>query len=123
MAAPEQFTTKNLEKAHAACYQKALVDIISMVKHAAREPEPLLTAQERVGRAFDKLTAGKTFTEAQRLWLERIRAHVFENVSIDRTDFDLSPVLERAGGWGAADQAFLGRLGRLVQAVNEAIAA
>ena len=45
---PERFTPENLEKAHAARYHKSLVDIISMVKHAAREEEPLLTASERV---------------------------------------------------------------------------
>src|SRR5262249_29861560 len=39
---PERFTLENLEKAHAARYHKNLVDIISMVKHAAREQEPLL---------------------------------------------------------------------------------
>jgi hypothetical protein len=32
-------------------YHKALVDIISMVKHAAREDEPLYTAEQRVTRA------------------------------------------------------------------------
>lgn len=42
-----------------ADYRKALVDIISMVKHAAHDREPLLTAQERVARAFDTLTAGQ----------------------------------------------------------------
>lgn len=33
--APEHFTEPNLERAHQATYHKALVDIISMVKHAA----------------------------------------------------------------------------------------
>ena len=52
-AAPERFTVDTLEKAHRLRYDKELVDIISMVKHAARDEEPLLTAEERVGRAFD----------------------------------------------------------------------
>jgi len=43
-------------------YHKALVDIISMIKHAAKEGEPLLTAEERVERAFAKVVTGKTFT-------------------------------------------------------------
>ena len=90
----ERFTPELLQKAHEVHYRKALVDIISMVKHAAREQEPLLTAQERVGRAFDKLTAGKTFTPAQQQWLDRIRAHLVENLSIDREDFDVSPVFD-----------------------------
>ena len=50
-ATKERFTLDNLEKVHAAAYGKNLVDIISMVKHAAKEEEPLLTAAERVERA------------------------------------------------------------------------
>ena len=46
------FHGRNLQKAHEVHYHKALVDIISMVKHAARQDEPLLTAEERVERAF-----------------------------------------------------------------------
>ena len=66
---PERFTVDLLQKAHQLRYDKALVDIISMVKHAAREQEPLLTAEERVERAFQKLTAGKQFTPEQEQWL------------------------------------------------------
>src|SRR5205807_10240670 len=66
---PERFTLDNLEKAHAATYHKNLVDIISMVKHAAKEEEPLLTAAERVDRAFAKITTGREFTEEQKKWL------------------------------------------------------
>lgn len=119
----ERFTPELLQKAHEAHYRKALVDIISMVKHAAHDKEPLLTARERVGRAFDKLTVGKAFTATQQLWLDRIRAHLVENLSIDREDFDVSPVLERPGGWTAADIAFQGKLAQWLREVNEAVAA
>jgi len=59
-SSPERFTFEQLEKAHAAHYHKALIDIISMVKHAAKDGEPLLTALERVERAFKTLTAGRS---------------------------------------------------------------
>jgi type I restriction enzyme R subunit len=119
----ERFTPEQLQKAHEAHYRKALVDIISMVKHAAREQEPLLTAQERVTRAFDKLTGGKIFTVAQQAWLDRIRAHLVENLSIDRGDFEELPVFTRHGGWTKANQDFGGRLIQFLREVNEAIAA
>jgi len=119
----ERFTPEQLQKAHELHYRKALVDIISMVKHAARDTEPLWTAQERVAHAFDKLTAGKTFTEAQQAWLDRIRAHLIENLSIDREDFDELPVFTRHGGWTKADQDFEGKLVQFLREVNEAIAA
>jgi type I restriction enzyme R subunit len=120
---PERFTLDNLEKAHAARYHKDLVDIISMVKHAADEREPLLTAAQRVQRAFAKITAGREFNDVQRKWLDRIRDHLIVNLSVDREDFENEPVLLDAGGWKPADRAFDGGLEHLLDRINEAMAA
>jgi len=122
-ATPERFSEDRLRIAHAATYRKSLVDIISMVKHAAKEEEPLLTSAERVERAFTRLTLNRTFTGPQQLWLDRIREHLVQNLSIDREDFDTIPVLHRLGGWGAADRAFAGRLEPLLVEINAAVAA
>jgi len=121
--APDHFTVERLQQAHKAQYNKDLVDIISMVKHAAREKEPLLTAEERVGRAFEKIAAGRTFTSEQRAWLDRIREHMTINLTVDQRDFDDTPVLSRPGGWGAANRDFDGKLPNLLRTLNEAIAA
>jgi type I restriction enzyme R subunit len=120
---PERFTVDLLQKAHQLRYDKALVDIISMVKHAARDQEPLLTAQERVERAFQKLTAGKGFTSEQEPWLGRIRQHLIANLSIDQEDFENIPILADPGGWKPANRAFDGKLQKLLKSLNEAIAA
>jgi EcoEI R protein C-terminal len=120
---PERFTLDNLERAHAARYHKNLVDIISMIKHAAKEEEPLLTASERVERAFAKITAGRQFTEEQQKWLDRIRAHLVVSLSIDKKDFENVPVLLDAGGWKSADRAFGGMLSDVIRGLNEAVAA
>jgi len=122
-ANPLNFTVGKLQMAHEARYHKALVDIISMVKHAVIEEAPLLTAEERVAAAFEKVTAGRSFTEAQQKWLERIRAHLIENLSIDVEDFNVIPLFDNAGGWGRADRDFNGELGGLLKEFNEAIAA
>jgi type I restriction enzyme R subunit len=123
VAAPLRFTVDRLEMAHRLRYDKALVDIISMVKHAARNAEPLLTAEERVARAFNRITAGRTFTDVQRAWLGRIREHLIANLSIDEEDFENVPVLQVAGGWGNANRVFNSRLSNLLATINEAIAA
>ena len=94
-----------------------------MVKHAAREQEPLLTAAERVQRAFQQIIADRDFTDEQRQWLDRIRAHLIENLSIDPEDFDDLPVFARYGGWAKADREFDGNLVDLLRQVNGAIAA
>jgi type I restriction enzyme R subunit len=118
-----RFTLENLQKAHEVRHHRALVEIISMVKHAADEQQPLLTAAERVERAFERITAGHSFTPEQQKWLDRIRIHMVENLSIDREDFDLVPVFTREGGWTAARRVFGNQLEVLVHELNEAIAA
>ncbi|HAF25299.1 MAG TPA: restriction endonuclease subunit R, partial [Blastocatellia bacterium] len=122
-ATNERFTVDNLQKAHKVRYDKALVDIISMVKHAACDQEPLYTASERVQRAFETVTAGKQFSDEQQKWLDRIRDHLVENLSIDRDDFENVPVFTRFGGWGRANKTFNNQLDSIINDLNEAVAA
>jgi type I restriction enzyme R subunit len=119
----ERFTVEKLQKAVTVRYHKTLADIISIVKKAAKEEEPLLTAEERVDRALARITAGRAFTEAQRKWLDRIRSHLVQNLTIDREDFETVPVFTHDGGWKQADRAFEGKLGDLIRALNKEIAA
>lgn len=121
--ATQPFDEKSLQRAHEMSYHKALVDIISMVKHAAREDEPLYTAQQRVNRAMMKITGGRGFTDEQMQWLERIREHLIENLSVDQSDFDALPIFNRYGGWARANRVFEGRLPDLLNQFNEGIAA
>ena len=94
-----------------------------MVKHAADDDAPLLTAAERVDAAFTRLRDGRTFTPEQDAWLGRIRQHLIANLSIERDDFDNMPILADAGGWGRANKVFGGELAALVETFNEAMAA
>lgn len=121
--APEHFTEANLERAYRAKYSKALVDIISMVKHAAIESAPLLTAEERVRAAIAKVTAGRELTDEQRQWMDLIERHLVANLSIDREDFNLIPILSARGGWGRADRAFDRQLDAWIAQLNEELVA
>ena len=94
-----------------------------MVKHAAREEEPLYTAEERVRQAFAKVTSGKQFSEEQQRWLERIREHMIANLSIDKEDFEVVPIFTRFGGWTPANRTFNNNLDDMIRDLNEAIAA
>ncbi|MFQ5804006.1 MAG: type I restriction-modification enzyme R subunit C-terminal domain-containing protein [Candidatus Methylomirabilales bacterium] len=116
-ARPERFTEPNLRRA----YQNELADIISIVRHAARG-EPLLKAEERVGRAMARVRLGQTFTAEQEGWLEIIEAHLVENLVIEKADFSAIP-FSRRGGWGPANNAFGSRLEDLLNQINEAMAA
>ena len=104
--APERFTEENLQKAFEVTHHKALVDIISMVKRAADDSSPLLTAEERVNQAVDRVTAAIDLTPEQEKWVEYIRQHLVANLSIDRDDFENVPVLMNRGGWGKANGVF-----------------
>ncbi len=121
--AREHFTVESLQKVHEFRYHKALADIISMVKHAASEEAPLLTATERVDSAIARIAAGQRFSREQQEWLDHIRQHLIENLTIDAADFDTIPIFENDGGWARADRAFNGKLKNLLRQINAAMAA
>jgi type I restriction enzyme R subunit len=119
----EHFTEVNLQRAYQLAHHKALVDIISMVKRAASETSPLLTAEERVDAAVARVTADRQFTDEQARWMERIRQHLVQNLSIEPQDFDDIPLLADRGGWGRANRTFDGHLPELLDQLNEELVA
>jgi type I restriction enzyme R subunit len=119
----ERFTEANLQRAYQLTRNKALVDIISMIKRTASDSSPLLTAEERVDAAIARVTAGRELTEEQAKWMERIRQHLVQNLSIEPQDFDDIPVLLDRGGWGRANRTFDGQLTELLGQLNEELVA
>lgn len=117
--APEHFTYENLELAFRVTKHKALVDIISMVKNAAQDTSPLYTATERVDQALQRVLADRELDDDQTQWMQYIRNHLVQNLSIDRDDFDLVPVLSSRGGWGKADRLFDRQLDELLAELNK----
>lgn len=120
--AQNKFPEKELQKVHKIVYGKELADIISMVRHAAQKEEPIYSATERVDKALKKITEGKTFDEEQHKWLELIREHLVQNLTIEADDFEMMPIFARAGGIGKAQKVFRERLGTLLSEINEAVA-
>ncbi len=102
---------------------EALVDIISMVKHAATDSAALLTAEERVRAAIAKVSDGRELTAEQQQWLGMIEQHLIKNLSIDREDFNLIHVLSARGGWGRANRAFNRQLDDWIAQLNEELVA
>jgi type I restriction enzyme R subunit len=121
--ARSKYPERDLQKAYELTHQKSLADIISMVKHAAAEAEPLLTAAERVERAMEKVMAGRYFTEEQRKWMGYIREHLAQNLTIEMTDFQSVPIFERVGGLVRARKVFGEQLEGLVAELNATVAA
>lgn len=121
--APDHFTEAKLQRAFEARDHKALADIISMVKRAAAESSPLLTADERVTKAVERVLAERALTAEQMKWLDYIRQHLVANLSIDRDDFENVPVLLNRGGWGRANKVFNGQLEELLAELNRELVA
>jgi type I restriction enzyme R subunit len=121
--APEHFTEANLQRAYQVAQHKALADIISMVKRAALDTSPLMTAEERVNQAVGKVIGRRELTPDQSRWMDLIRRHLVANLSIDREDFEIVPVLSDRGGWVPANTAFDGQLAELLAELNKELVA
>lgn len=117
------YKVEDLQKAHKVVSHKSLADIISIVKHAAKEEEPIFTIEERVDRALIAVTADKTFTKDQQEWFGLIREHLIQNLTIEVDDFQTAPIFERRGGLVKAQKIFAGKLKELVEEINYRLAA
>ena len=117
------FDEKRLRRAHAKVYRKDLADLISMIKHAANEQAPLLTAPERVTNAIEELRAFHSFNAEQKKWLAFIAEHLKENLSISEDDLDFQPVFEQRGGRARARQVFGAELPRVLERLNYTLVA
>ncbi len=114
---PYKFTEERLRKA----YHYELADIISIIKHAAKD-EPLSSAQERVERAVIRFIDDKKLTDEQQRWLELIKEHLILNLALDEKDLETMPIFARAGGLKRADKAFDGKIKEVIKGINEEVA-
>ncbi len=117
-----EFSEKELSEAHREVHH-TLADIISTVKHAAHETEPLLTAEQRAARAIEIVSEGKDLNDEQRLWLSLIRDHLAVNLTLDADDFETMAVFTNRGGFGRVKRVFGAELPKLIEELNRAIAA
>lgn len=118
-----QFDEVKLRKAHRRLGHRDAADVISLVKHAAAEESPLLSAEERVTVAFARLEKKLTLTQEQRDWMQLIREHLIANLSLDEEDFDTQPLFANHGGAARARKLFGKQLGSVINRVNEEVAA
>jgi len=132
---PYQWTPENLWRAYEALDKskvrgsggKVLADIVSLVRFALHQEGELKPYRDKVHQRFaDWMTKqqsnGRRFNAEQRQWLEAIRDHIADSLTIDLDDFDYVPFAQR-GGLGKATQIFGKELQPLLNELNEALAA
>jgi type I restriction enzyme R subunit len=117
------YDVPDLEKAHKIVYHKDAVDIISMIKHAARMTEPLLSLEERVDLTIQKVTAGKQLTDEQQKWMGYIKEHLKQNITLDEYDLKELPIFTDRGGLSKFKKVFATEYKKLINEINQAIAA
>ena len=102
-------------------------DLVSMVRFALDQQPTLVPFSDSVSERFDawlsaKEKAGVVFAPEQLEWLNLIRDHVAITISIEPEDLELAPFNQR-GGLGKAHQLFGDQLPKLLDELNEALAA
>jgi len=107
--------------------KRLLTDLISLVRFALREEKVLAPFPDSVKARFDNWlarqeTLGQRFTPEQRQWLELIAEHIATSLSIEAQDFSHAPFSQR-GGLGRAYQIFGDDLPKLLEELNEVLAA
>jgi len=94
-----------------------------MVKHAANETEPLLSPEERVVKAILRVTEGKHLNDEQQKWMEYIKEHLKQNMTLDEEDLRKLPVFTDRGGLSRFKKVFPAEYQIIIKEINLAIAA
>ena len=107
--------------------QRALADIVSLVRYAMGEEEELVPFDARAKERFEAWMAaqeagGGTFTAEQRRWLEDIRDHIAGSVSIELNAFAFAP-FNQQGGLARAYALFGEELTQILEELNLTLAA
>ena len=106
---------------------RQLTDIVSLVRRALNHDETLTPYAEVVEQRFEdwcraQEASGRQFSQEQMRWLTLIKDHIAASMTITVDDFEYTPFNEE-GGIGKVYQVFGGEFNRLLDELNEALAA
>ena len=132
---PYQWTPERLWQAYEALDRsrvrgsggRVLTDIVSLVRFALDHDDELVPYPELVRERFaawlvQQGNSGRSFSNDQVVWLERIRDHIAASLGITTADFDYTPLVEQ-GGIGKAYELFGEGLMPMIDDLNDALAA
>jgi type I restriction enzyme R subunit len=102
-------------------------DLVALVRFALEREQTLQPFAQTVNQRFNQwiernIAKDIVFTPEQRAWLELIRDHIATAISIEPNDFNYAPFSQR-GGLGKAHQLFGAELPKLLDELNEVLAA
>ena len=94
-------------------------DIISFIRRQALG-DPLVSHEERIRVAMQKVYNLKPWPKMQKLWLERVEKQLVAETIIDREDFDHG-AFKAHGGFSRINKIFQGNLSDILEEINNAL--
>jgi type I restriction enzyme R subunit len=119
---------EQLEKVAGKRPENELTALIALIRRVIEIDNVLTPYDAIVSRNFQSWVMGlhkgnaPKFTEEQMQWLRMIKDHIATSMHITRADFDFNPFAE-IGGLGKAWQVFGERLDKILEELNENLAA
>jgi type I restriction enzyme R subunit len=106
---------------------RGLADLVALVRHAIQPAEPVAPVAERVEERYaawleEKTKVGVKFRPEERRWLDAIKDHIATALAIEQDDFADVP-FSNMGGLAKVHQLFGDRLPKLLEEMNERLAA
>jgi type I restriction enzyme, R subunit len=119
---------EDLEKVKYESPKSELVALVSLIRRVTEIDKELTAYDKKVDKNFQDWifkkhsSHGTKFTEAQMNWLRMIKEHIATSFHISANDFDYSP-FDAQGGRGKMWQLFGDDMNRIIEELNEALAA
>lgn len=114
----EGFTEQQLNTAiNETTNANIAADIISIVRRYAIG-SPLISHEERIRRAMDKLRRAHSFSRMELDWLSRIENYLIKENVLDRSSFE-SGAFKNAGGFARLDKIFKNQLDHIILELND----
>lgn len=114
----EGFTATKLNRAFSDMTNTEMVaDIISLVRRYAIGSE-LLSHEERIRRAIERLKAAHAFSRQELNWLGRIESYLVNDSVLNVSVFDSDERFKGKGGFKKLDKVFHGELAGIVRELN-----
>lgn len=114
------FTEKNLRVAWQELTNEDIAaDVISFIRRQALG-DPLLSHEERIKNAIQKILASKEWNTVQKNWLKRFEMQLIQETIIQKEDLNQG-VFQEEGGFNRINKVFQGRLTEVIDQLNEAL--
>jgi type I restriction enzyme R subunit len=94
-------------------------DIISFIRRQALG-DPLISHEERMRLAMQKVYNLKSWPKMQKMWLERIEKQLVAETILDKSDFDRG-AFKTHGGFDQINKIFQGHLPEILEEINGAL--